>query len=292
MKVAAASTTGVPQPAAEWIITSEVPGPLGTLREVWTHRGLLYFLAARTLRKIYRRTLLGWMWLFIIPLFPIALRTLVFGGLLGVTSQGIPYFLFLLVGQLTWDLFAMGLTWGTRGLELHGGVQDVYVPRIIMPLGAMGPALLDLAIKIGVLALVAAYFWIRDGRSYIVIGPPLLLAAAALAVTFMFAMAIALFTSVWSERTRDARFALGQVLAIWYLLTPILYPLSSVPERWRGWMLLNPLAPIVDTFKNGVLGIAEPDLRAFGSAALVTVALFVAGIRYFSSRDAAATDAR
>jgi lipopolysaccharide transport system permease protein len=182
---------------------------------------------------MYRRTVLGWLWLFIIPLFPLALRTLVFGGLLGVTSEGIPYFLFLTAGQLMWDFFALGLTWATRGLELHGGVQDVYVPRIIMPLGAMAPAFVDLAIKSVVFALVAVYFGIRDGRSYIVFGPPLLLVPVALLMTVIFAMAIALFTSVWSEQTRDARFALGQVLAIWYLLTPILYPLSSVPESWR-----------------------------------------------------------
>ena len=285
-------STAVPQHGGEWVISSAVPGPVRMLAQVWTHRRLLYFLAVRTLRKMYRRTLLGWLWLFIIPLFPIALRTLVFGGLLGVTSEGIPYFLFLTAGQLLWDLFAVGLTWGTRGLELHGGVHDVYVPRVIMPLGAMAPAFLDLAIKTGVLALVVVYFWIRDGRTYIVVGAPLLLVPVAALLTMLFAMGIALFTSVWSEQARDTRFALGQVLAIWYLLTPILYPLSSVPESWRPWTVLNPMAAIVDTFKYALLGVGQADLRMFAAAGLATVMLFVAGIRYFASRDAAAIDAR
>lgn len=278
--------------AATWEITNQVPGPLRTLTQVWTERRLMYFLAVRSVRKMYRRTMLGWLWLFILPLFPIALRTLVFGGLLGVTSEGIPYFLFLMVGQLTWDLFAVSVTWGTRGLELHGGVQDVYVPRVIMPLGAMAPAFLDLAIKIGVLVLAVVYFWVRDGRSYVVWGPYLLLAPAALVVTVGFAMAIALFTSVWSEEARDARYALGQVLSIWYLLTPILFPLSAVPESWRPWMMLNPLAAIVNTFKYALLGVGQPELRMFGSATLLVLALFIVGIRYFATHDAAVTDSR
>ncbi len=286
------STTELDQPAGDWEITSDVPGPLRTLAEIWTHRRLLYFLSVRSVRKIYRRTILGWIWLFIIPLFPIALRTLVFGGLLGVTSEGIPYFLFLMVGQLLWDLLAVSLTWGTRGLELHGGVQDVYVPRVIMPLGAMAPAFLDLMIKTVVLALAMMYFWSRDGRLYINVGAPLLLVPAALLATVLFAMAITLFTSVWSEQTRDTRFALGQVLSIWYLLTPVLYPMSAVPQSWRSWMFLNPIAAIMNTFKYGLLGIGEPQLPAFGAAVLLVLAIFIAGIWYFSSHDAAAIDAR
>jgi lipopolysaccharide transport system permease protein len=280
------------QPSAgEWVISSDVPGALRTLADVWTYRRLLLFLARRTLQKTYRRTVLGWMWLFIIPLLPLALRTLVFGGLLGVTSDGIPYFLFLTAGQLLWDLFAVGLTWSTRGLELHTGAQDVYVPRVLMPLASMSLAFFDLAIKIGVLVLVVTYFWIRDGRSYIVVGPALLLVPAALLLTVLLAMGIALFTSVWSEQARDTRFALGQVLSIWYLLTPILYPVSAVPESWRAWMMLNPLAALVDAFKFGLLGIGRPDPRMFASAALLTLVVFVAGIRYFATRDAAAQDA-
>ena len=123
-----------------------------------------------------------------------------------------------MVGQLTWDLLSVSVTLGTRGLELHGGVQDVYIPRVIMPIGAMAPAFLDCAIKVSVLAAVFVYYWVRDGRLYLSIGAPTLLVPAALVLTVLFAIAIALFTSVWSEQTRDARFALGQVLAIGYLI--------------------------------------------------------------------------
>lgn len=275
-----------------WRITSEIPGPVRTLRDVWTYRRLLRFLAVRTLQKIYRRTVLGWLWLFIIPLLPIALRTFVFGGLLGVSSDGIPYFLFLTAGTVVWDLFASNLTGGTRGLELHGDIQDVYVPRVIMPIASTARAWLDLVIKLGVLVLAAAFFSFHDGRAYIVIAPSLFWAAAALLLAALFGLAVALFTSVWSEQTRDARYALGQLLAIWYLVTPVLYPMSSVPESWRTWLLLNPMAAIAHTFKYGLFRLGEPRLQEFGIAALTVTVVLVTGIRYFARHDAATIDAR
>jgi lipopolysaccharide transport system permease protein len=275
-----------------WEINSAVPGALGAVTDAWTYRRLVVFLAVRTLQKIYRRTILGWLWLIIRPLFPLALRVVIFGVLLGVTSDGIPYFLFLLAGTVAWDLFALGLLRGTRGLEMHGDIQDVYVPRVIMPIGAMAPAFVDLAINIGVLALTVMYFSVRDGRAYIAFGPPLLMAVAALLLAALFALAVALFTSVWGEETKDVRYALAQLMGIWYLLTPVLYPMSAVPEAWQGWMLLNPMAAIVNAFKYGLLGVGEPHLTEFGISALLVLTLLAVAIRYFAGRDAAVMDAR
>src|SRR5690606_32154929 len=113
-------------------------------------------------------------------------------------------------------------------------------------------------IKLSVLVLTIVFFAYRDGRPYVVLGPPLLLAAAAVVLTWLFAVGLTLFTSVWSEETRDTRFTLAQVTAVWYLLTPVLYPLSAVPVEWHGWVALNPLATLVATFKYGLLGIGEP----------------------------------
>jgi lipopolysaccharide transport system permease protein len=284
--------TSLEQAPRTWEVTSDVPGALRTLADVWIYRRLMLFLGIKSLRKIYRRTVLGWLWLFIIPLFPVALRTLVFGALLGVSSDGIPYFLFLMAGTVVWDLFAIALMWGTRGLEIHDGVQDIYVPRVIMPLGAMALAFVELAIKLGVLAATAGYFWIRDGRAYIAPGPGLLLAAAALVLALLLAVSIALFTSLWSERTREVRFILAQVTTIWFVLTPVLYPLTAVPEAERSWMLLNPMAAITNAFRYGLLGVGEPHWPELGIAVVIVLGLFVGGIRYFAAQDAATMDAR
>jgi lipopolysaccharide transport system permease protein len=260
--------------------------------EIWRHRRLLRFIGSRALRKIYRRTVLGWAWLFIIPLFPIALRTLVFGGLLNVGTDGVPYMLFLTAGTVAWDLFAMGLTWGTRGLEMNRSVADqVYVPGTVLMLGNLTPALLDFLLKLGAFVLMAVVFWGATGA------PPVGLVnlhwtLAALGLAFLLAVSLSFFTSVWGEAARDTRFVLGQVLAVWYLLTPVLYPASAMPESWRRWVALNPMAPVVETFKWSLFGVGDHDPRALAASAAMISVLLVLGLAYFARSEAAAQDER
>jgi lipopolysaccharide transport system permease protein len=278
---------------AEWVITPGRTGVIATVVDVWRHRRLLGFIGTRALRKVYRRTVLGWLWLFINPLFPLLLRALIFGGLLGVSSSGLPYFLFLLAGSLVWDTFASSLVWGTRGLEMNRHLTDeIYLPRALLPVGTMTPAFLDFGVKAVVFAAAVAYYAVVDDRVYLRGGLPLLWAGAALVLALAFSLALTFFTSLWGETTRDMRFTLGQLLAVWYLLTPILYPLSEVPEAHRGWMMLNPMAIVVETFKWGLFGIGELRPFAFGATAAGVFVLLVAGIAYFARAEAQAIDER
>ena len=270
-----------------WEVSPRYPGAIATLGEVWQYRRLLRFIGDRALRKMYRRTILGWLWLFINPLFPIALRAIIFGALLGVGSNGLPYFLFLLAGTVVWDVFANSLMWGTRSLEMNRDLTDqIYHPRAILPFGNMTPALLNLALKVGVLALALIFYTARDGRVYLRTDVGLLWAAAALAVALLFALAISFFTAIWGETARDIRFGLGQLLSVWYLLTPVLYPLSQVPEEHRGWMLLNPLAIIVETFKWGLFGVGELYRDQFAATSAAVLALICVGLTYFVRAEA------
>ena len=255
--------------------------------EVWQYRGLLGFIGVRALRRRYRRTVLGWLWLLINPLFPIALRAIIFGALLGVGSNGLPYFLFLLTGTVIWDVFSQSLMWGTRSLEMNRDLtSQIYHPRAILPFGNMTPAFLNLALKIGVFVLALGYYMIRDGRGYLRGDWGMLWALAALVLALLLAVAMSLFTSVWGEKARDMRFALGQLLSIWYLLTPVLYPLSQVPAEYRGWMLLNPLAIIVETFKWGLFGVGSFYGMELGMTAAAVVVIFMGGLLYFSRTEA------
>jgi lipopolysaccharide transport system permease protein len=279
--------------ATEWEITAQRATVAGSAVDVWRHRALLRFVGSRARRKIYRRTVLGWLWLFINPLFPIALRAVVFGGLIGVSSAGLPYFLFLIAGSVVWDVFAASLTWGTRSLEMNRDLVDyMYVPRVLLPFGNTAPALLDLALKIGVLLVAVAGYAVVDGRIYVRGGTPLLWAAGAVLLAFALSVAVSFFTSVWGETTRDMRFTLGQVMAVWYLLTPVLYPLSEVPEAYRDWMLFNPMAIVVETFKWGLFGIGELRPVAFGVTVGAVALLTMVGLTYFAQTDARAADER
>lgn len=276
-----------------WEITPHVTGLRETAADVWRHRRLLGFLSTRAVQKIYRRTVLGWLWLFINPLFPLALRAIIFGGLIGVSSEGIPYFLFLIAGSIAWDTFASSLTWGTRGLEMNRHLVDqIYVPRALLPFGNTAPAMVDFAIKLAVFAAAIGYYAAADDRIYVRGGTPLLWAFAALTLVFVLSTALSFFTSIWGEETRDMRFTLGQLLSVWYLLTPVLYPLSAVPEPYRDWMLANPMAIIVETLKWGLFGTGELRPAAFGVTAGAIVTLWLAGLLYFARAEAQAIEER
>jgi lipopolysaccharide transport system permease protein len=276
-----------------WEFGPRYPGVAATAVEVWKHRWLVRLVASRAFRRMYRRTLLGWLWLVINPLVPLMIRVVIFGALLGVGSNGLPYFLFLLGGSIAWDLFAATLTQGTRALEMHRVLSDlIYYPRAILPIGNIAPALLELGIKLSVFLAALLYYVIHDGRLYVRSDAALLWGVCALGLALLFALAISLFTSVWGETTRDMRFALNQLTSVWYLLTPVLYPLSQVPKQYRAWIVWNPMAVIVETFKWGVFGVGEFDAVPFGVTAAAICALFVAGLVYFARTEARTIDAR
>jgi lipopolysaccharide transport system permease protein len=270
-----------------WEVSARYPGAFATLAEVWQYRRLLRFIGDRALRRMYRRTVLGWLWLFINPLLPIALRAVIFGGLLGAGSNGIPYFLFLLAGTVVWDVFASSLLWATRSLEMNRDLAvQIYHPRAILPVGNMTPTLLNVGLKVGVLLLAVVFYTARDGRLYLRGDIGLVWALGALLLALLFALAISFFTSIWGETARDIRFALGQFLAIWYLLTPVLYPLSQVPEAHRWWMMWNPLAIIVETFKWGLFGIGELYADALSVTAAGVFLFLTCGLIYFARSEA------
>ena len=276
-----------------WEFGPRYPGVYATTLDVWKHRWLLRLVAARAFQRMFRRTVLGWVWLLINPLLPLTIRVIIFGALLGVGSNGLPYFLFLLGGSIAWDLFAAALMRGTRALEMHGELSDlIYYPRALLPVGNLAPALADFGIKIAVFLVALTYYAIHDGRFYVRSDAALLWGLGALALGLVFAVAISLFTTVWGETTRDTRFALNQLVSVWYLLTPVLYPLSQVPEQYRGWIKWNPMAVIVETFKWGVFGVGEFDAAWFAGTAAGICALLVAGLMYFTRTEARIIDAR
>lgn len=278
-------------PAAErWAIEPWTDGVGPRIRELWQYRRLGGFFGLKALQKLYARTKLGWLWLFIRPLFPLVVKTLVFGGLLGVGSEGVPYFLFLLTASTVWELFASAVSWGTRGLELNRGfLRQIYVPRLIMVAANMTPAFLTFVIYLGVLAGGLVYFGIKDGRMYLQ-AANLGWAALAVAMTITLALAISLWTSVPALVARDVRFTVNYVLGFWIFLTPVMYPLSAVPEQWRPWMLANPMAPIIEAFKYGVLGIGSIESVHIAISGGITLAVLVGGLFFFARAEADAAD--
>jgi lipopolysaccharide transport system permease protein len=266
-----------------WVLEPDTGPNLGArLSEIWRYRRILGFFAGRALRSLYARTRLGWGWLLIRPLAPLVAGTLVFGGLMSVSSEGIPYFLFFLTGSIIWGFFENPLNWGTRGLELNRNlIAKLYFPRVLLPLATMAAGLVDPLVNSGVLVGTLIYYYLSGGVWYISFEPRLLLAPIAVLTVLTLALSFALALSVWQVRARDVRFGMGYVLGFWFFFTPVIYPLSRIPEAYRDLAFLNPMTGAVLTFKWALLGIEAFYPAGFGYSIACALLGLTAGAWYF-----------
>ena len=272
-----------------WVIEPRRDALSARLRDVWRYRRLLRFFAAKSLSKLYKRTVLGAAWIFIRPLFPLLVNTIVFGGVLGVGSNGVPYFLFINCGNALWDLFSQAVTWGTRSLELNRGFMTrIYCPRLILPVATVTPAYIYFGINLAVLAVALVYYRITTGVLYFT---PWHMGWAALSVLLAsgLALGITLWTSVPAMQARDVRFTIGYVLGFWLFLTPVLYPLN-VPPKYAWLLALNPMVAPVNGFKYGLLGIGSVSARDWIISAIETVIVLMSGLWFFGRMETDAAD--
>jgi lipopolysaccharide transport system permease protein len=283
---AAAVTT-----ADMWLIDSQQQGVIDRVRELWGYRRLLWYFASDALRRMYQRSALGWFWMVMRVSGPIGVSAMIFGGMLDVPSDGVPYFLFFLCGTTTWTLFDRGLIYVTRSLEQNRRlVLKVYFPRIILPIAFVAPALLYLAMVLAVLVIATVYFHHHDGIWYVTISPRLFASAGAVVLSLFFTVAVGLWTSVLQLRYRDVRYGLRYFMPFWQNLTPIIYPLSFIPHKYHWLIALNPMAPIVETFKWGTLGKGTFSATGLVTSSVLIALTLVSGVWFFNREEAASID--
>ena len=268
----------------EWVLAPDVrTGAVRRLEEVWRYRRILWFFAVKAVQGLYAKTRLGPVWLLARPLAPIVAASLVFGQVMKVPSEGFPYFLFLLVGTTIWNFFNSPLVFATRGLESNRHLlTKLYLPRLILPAGQMAAGLVEPTLCLGVLIIAVFYYRWADGLWYVTLAPRLLAAIPLVLMTVILAFALSLWTSVWQARARDMRFVLMYSLGFWYLLTPIVYPVSHLPPAARWAAYINPMTGPVVGFKWAVLGIGEFPATPLLASLAGTVVLLAFGLWYFA----------
>jgi len=278
--------------AAEWWeIEPRQHGVIDRARELWRYRYLWWYFASDTMSGMFRRSKLGWVWLLMRVAGPVGLNAVVFGGMLGVESGGPPYFLFFLCGTTTWVLFERSLLFVTRSLERNRKlITKVYFPRLILPMSAVAPGLLYLLILLIVMIGTVIYFFRKEGVWYITLRPELLAAVAAIVLSLTFTVAVGLWTSVLQARYRDIRYGLRYVMPFWMYFTPIIYPATAIPEKWRWLVALNPMAPIVELFKWGTLGQGHITIPSLVTALVLIVMTMISGMWFFNREEAASID--
>jgi lipopolysaccharide transport system permease protein len=274
-----------------WSIEPRLSGAGARAREIWTYRRMFAFFGRRAFEKLYRNTILGKVWIVLRPLVPLAVRVFVFGALLRVGGvTGVPYFLFVSVGTAAWELFASSLMWATRSLQMNGGILSrLYVPRLILPIASMVPGLAYFAIHVAVIAAALVFYRLRQGVWYLDT-TWLFVAPVALVLILLFSLSIGLWTSVLGAGARDVRFGLGYVLEFWVYLTPVVYPVSIVPDRAEWAFYLNPIAVYIVAFRGALLGSEGPPVMAWVTAVATTAILLMAGLAFFYRAESEAVD--
>jgi lipopolysaccharide transport system permease protein len=249
---------------------------LAHLRELLHHRELLWLVTQREIKVRYKQTLLGVLWAVVQPLSLMLVFTLFFSLLAGLPTDGPPYPLFSYVALLPWTFFATALSFAVPSLIANSHIiTRIYFPREIIPLASVLVALVDFAVASCVLfGLLAIY---RVPPSWSLLYLPVLLA-----VQLTFTVGLSLLLSAFTVLYRDVRFTLPLLLQLWMFLTPILYPVSIVPESLRTlYLICNPLAALVEGYRRALLHGQPPDLVSIGCAALLSLLLLWLGYRYF-----------
>jgi lipopolysaccharide transport system permease protein len=261
--------------------------PLNLLRELrglWQYRDLFYTLTVHRIKVRYKQSVLGLAWAILQPLSLMLIYTVIFSVIARVPSEGVSYAVFAYAALLPWTFFSSALTNATTGLVNHSTlVTKVYFAREILPLTYVSAALFDFCIAS--FFLVALFIYYGVGLTVYA-----LWAIPILVLLTMIATALSLIFSVIQVRFRDVGVAMPLLLQVWMFASPVVYPLSAVPQRWRGLYALNPMVGVIENFRRAVLQGTEPDFYSLGVSAAVAAVLVPVAYLYFKRVEATMAD--
>lgn len=245
------------------------------LKELWEYRELLYFLTWRDIKVRYKQTALGALWAIIQPFFMMVVFSLFFGRLAGVPSDNIPYPVFIFCALLPWQLFAQALNESSNSLVANERlITKVYFPRLVIPIAAVLGGLVDFAIAFVVLLGMMAYYHIIPTLAVLLLPFFILLAVLT-------ALGVGLWLSALNVQYRDVRYTLNFLTQFWMFMTPVAYPSSIVPEKWRALYGLNPMAGVVEGFRWALLGKTQAPGPLLAVSIVAVILILIGGLFYF-----------
>jgi len=232
----------------------------------------------------YKQSLLGITWALLQPAALMLIYFVIFSVVTQMPSEGIPYPVFVFSGLLPWIYFSTAVTAATSSLVAHNSLMTkVYFPRELLPLSYVVVGVLDFGIASSLLAILMVYYGIPVGLGLLWVVPILF-------VETIFVVALALLSSAVQVRFRDLGFAMTLIMQLWMFASPVVYPLSRIPGRFRGLYVLNPMVGVLENFRRVVLQEASPDLRLLGISFAIATILLLASYSYFKMEEATMAD--
>lgn len=253
------------------------------IEELYKFRGLLWVWALREIRVRYKQSILGGIWAVLQPLLTMLIFTLIFGVIIKVPTDGIPYPVFFYSALLPWTFFSSSISFAVPSLTNNINlVTKIYFPREIFPIGSIIAAFMDFIVA-SIFFLVLLVIYQVPIKTSIIYFPVLLVMQILLTLGISF-IGAALIVSY-----RDIRFIVPLGLQLWMYITPVVYPLSLVPDNLRLLYMLNPMAGIIDGYRSILLG-KLPQWEYLALEMVVIVALFTLGYIYFKNKEASFAD--
>jgi len=251
------------------------------LEDIWRYRDLIKLFVRRDFVAKYKQTILGPLWFLIQPLLTTLIYTIVFGNIANIPTDGLPHILFYMTGIVGWTYFATCLNSTSNTFVANAGIfGKVYFPRLTLPISIVISSLIQFFIQFALLAAFMVYYKLVGAEFhlniYVLILPVLIILMAGLGLGF------GIIISSLTTKYRDLTNLVGFGVQLWMYATPIIYPLSEIPEKYRIFVLANPLTPIIETFRYTLLGAGTIDwyhlLYSFG----FTVFVLAIGIVLFN----------
>lgn len=263
-----AAPTLVIEPAGRW--------PKVDLRELWAYRGLFLFLVWRDIKVRYAQTVLGAGWAILQPVLTMLVFTVIFGQFANIPSDGAPYAAFSLAALVPWTYFSTALSGASNSLVTSTNlITKVYFPRLVIPFAPVLAGLVDFGIALVILFLVMAGYGIVPGVLSIAVLPVLVLGM------MLTAAGVGCWLAALNIQYRDVKYVTPFLVQVWMYASPIVYPMSLVPERYRAIYALNPMAGIIEGFRALLLGTSAVPWSMILLSLAMGVVLFVTGALYF-----------
>ncbi len=255
------------------------------LRELWTYRELVYFLTWRDIKVRYKQTAIGIAWALLQPLAMMVVFTIFVGKLAGVAPPSVPYPVFALAALIPWQLFSRAITESTNSLVTDQRlITRVYFPRIIVPIATTLAAAVDFLVSAVLLAILMLVYRVP-------IHPEIVFLPAFVLLLIIAALGVGFWLSALNVEYRDVAYTMPFLNQFWFFITPVVYPITVVPENLRVLYGMNPMVGVVEGFRWALLGTENASATLIASSTAVAIVLFLTGIIWFRRRERTFVDA-
>jgi homopolymeric O-antigen transport system permease protein len=255
------------------------------LRELWAYRELVYFFVWRDIKVRYKQTVIGAAWAILQPVLTMLVFSLFFGKLAKIPSQGLPYPVFYYSALLPWMYFATAVQGATNVVvEQQRVITKIYFPRVVLPISSVVSGLLDFAISFVVLLMLLVGYRIAPSAGAVIWLPIFTLLA------ILTALGVGLWLSALNAMYRDVRYVVPFLVQFWLFASPVAYPSSLVPAKWRWLYGLNPMAGVIEGFRWSLTGHGEPPGILLAASSAAVVLLVFTGLVYYHAVEGTMAD--